>query len=122
MLIIPNSYSLTPKTFQPYSCPNLQPASTKRILKSKNQKRIIFSLPSNFLNISDIRFFVHLYFCISSHSCSNPAPPTVTLKPNILMSFTQTLSQISSECKLSILRFSSVPRAKQTKPNDSPSF
>ena len=35
--------------------------------------------------------------------------------PNIIMSFTQTLCQISSECKLSSLRFPSKPRAK--KPN-----
>ena len=46
----------------------------------------------------------------------------VVHKPNILMSFTQTLRQISSECKLSSLRFPGIPRAKQTKPNNSPSF
>ena len=44
----------------------------------------------------------------------------VTYKPNILMSFTQTLRQIISECKLSSLCIQ--PRAKQTKPNNSPSF
>ena len=39
---------------------------------------------SRFLYNSDV-VFVHLSFRISSHSCSNSSPPTVTQKPNIFI-------------------------------------
>ena len=54
-------------------------------------------------------------FFISTVSCPHLG------KPNII-SFTQTLRQISSECKLSSLRFPGIPRANQSQPNNSSSF
>ena len=80
-----SSHAILPRIFTYVNSfiPSLfsSPNNCKKIFFFNQSIKFFFS---RFLYNSDV-VFVHLSFRISSHSCSNSSPPTVTQKPNIFI-------------------------------------